>query len=193
MKIIYLISFLLINSTLLSQAKKDSTSFEYLCENKYKVDFEISDEYIKYSHHRAFIPTYTVWSCMPFYFSEALVSKINKLIQHPELYELKNKHKITNPQEILRLGYFFLYQYKNNARSLLDCFYEIDALYSLAKAHVEYHFQFPNWIDDTKPFLQVEQAAHPLVPNAIGNDLTLSSNKNFLFLTLQYLLWFLVY
>jgi DNA mismatch repair ATPase MutS len=114
---------------------------------------------------------------------EKLVSKINKLIQHPELDELKNKHKITNPQEILRLGYFFLYQYKNNARSLLDYFYEIDALYSLAKAHVEYHFQFPNWIDDTKPFLQVEQAAHPLVPNAIGNDLTLSSNKNFLFLT----------
>jgi len=78
MKIIYLIPFLLINSTLLSQAKKDSTSFEYLCENKYKVDFKISDEYIKYNHHRAFIPTYTVWSCMPFFFSEALVSKINK-------------------------------------------------------------------------------------------------------------------
>ena len=78
MKIIYLIPFLLINSTLLSQANKDSTSFEYLCEKKYKVDFKISNEYIKYNHHRAFIPTYTVWSCMPFFFSEALVSKINK-------------------------------------------------------------------------------------------------------------------
>ena len=78
MKIIYLISFLLINSTLIGQVKKDSTSFEYLCQNKYKVDFKISDEYIKYNHHRAFIPTYTVWSCMPFFFSEALVSKINK-------------------------------------------------------------------------------------------------------------------
>ncbi len=78
MKIIYLISFLLINSTLIGQVKNDSTTFEYLCENKYKVDFEISDKYIKYNHHRAFIPTYTVWSCMPFYFSEALVNKINK-------------------------------------------------------------------------------------------------------------------
>ena len=78
MKIIYLIPFLLINSTLIGQVRKDTTSFEYLCENKYKVDFKISDEYIKYNHHRAFIPTYTIWSCMPFFFSEALVSKINK-------------------------------------------------------------------------------------------------------------------
>ena len=79
MKIIYLISFLLINSTLIGQVKKDSTSFEYLCEHKYKVDFKISDEYIKYNHHREFIPTYTVWSCMPFiFFEEALVKKVNK-------------------------------------------------------------------------------------------------------------------
>jgi len=78
MKIIQLIAFLLINYTLIGQVKKDTTSFEYLCENKYKVDFKISDEYIKYNHHRAFIPTYTVWSCMPFFFQEALVNKINK-------------------------------------------------------------------------------------------------------------------
>jgi DNA mismatch repair protein MutS len=112
-----------------------------------------------------------------------LVDKINRLIQHPAFEQLKNKPKITNPQEILKLGYFFIYQFKNNTRSLLDYFYEVDAIYSLAKAHVTYHFQFPNWIEDTRPYLQVEQAAHPLVPNAIGNDLSLSQNKNFLFLT----------
>jgi DNA mismatch repair protein MutS len=114
---------------------------------------------------------------------EKLVDKINRLIKHPELLQIKDKEKITNPQEILHLGYFFLYQFKNNAKTLLAYFYEVDALYSLAKAHVTYHFQFPNWIDDEKPCLQVEQAAHPLVHNAIGNDLILSPNKNFLFLT----------
>lgn len=114
---------------------------------------------------------------------ENLVQKINKLLQHPDLAYLKDKQKITNPQEILALGHFFLYRYKNNTNTLLEHFYELDALYSLAKAHQVYHFQFPNWIDDEKPYLAVEQAAHPLVSNAIGNDLTLSPDKNFLFLT----------
>lgn len=114
---------------------------------------------------------------------EKLVANINKLIQHPELVSFKKEEKITNPQEILSLGYFFLYHYKNNTKILLDYFYELDALYSLAKANQNYGFQFPNWIDDTQPYLSVEQAVHPLVENAVGNDLTLSPTKNFLFLT----------
>jgi DNA mismatch repair ATPase MutS len=113
----------------------------------------------------------------------ALIAKINKLLQHPELTHLKDHQKITSPQEILALGHFFLYRYKNNTNTLLEHFYELDALYSLAKSHQTYHFQFPNWIDDTQPYLEVAQAAHPLVNNAIGNDLTLSPDKNFLFLT----------
>jgi DNA mismatch repair ATPase MutS len=100
-----------------------------------------------------------------------------------ELNTLNDYHKIINPQEILNLGYFFLYRYKHQTRELLDHFYELDTLYSLAKAHQTYHFQFPNWIDDEKPYLEVQQAVHPLVTRAIGNDLSLSPDKNFLFLT----------
>lgn len=114
---------------------------------------------------------------------EKLINNVNKLVQLPELENLRGRQKITNPQEILDLGHFFLYRYKNNTRALLEHFYELDALYSLAKAHVAYQFQFPHWMDDTKPYLEVEQAAHPLVNNAVGNDLTLSPTQNFLFLT----------
>jgi DNA mismatch repair ATPase MutS len=114
---------------------------------------------------------------------EKLINNINKLVQLPELENLRGRQKITNPQEILDLGHFFLYRYKNNTRALLEYFYELDALYSLAKAHVAYQFQFPHWMDDTKTYLEVEQAAHPLVTNAVGNDLTLSPTQNFLFLT----------
>lgn len=114
---------------------------------------------------------------------EKLINNVNKLVQLPELENLRGRQKITTPQEILDLGHFFLYRYKNNTRALLEYFYELDALYSLAKAHVAYQFQFPHWMDDTKPYLEVEQAAHPLVTNAVGNDLTLSPTQNFLFLT----------
>jgi DNA mismatch repair ATPase MutS len=114
---------------------------------------------------------------------EKLVQRIKKIVEHPELHCLNDYHKITDPQEILSLGYFFLYRYKHQTRDLLDHFYELDALYSLAKAHQTYHFQFPNWIDDVRPYLEVQQAVHPLVNHAIGNDLSLSPDKNFLFLT----------
>jgi DNA mismatch repair ATPase MutS len=38
-------------------------------------------------------------------------------------------------------------------------------------------------VQDNKPYLSVSKAAHPLVNNAVGNDLTLSPDQNFLFLT----------
>ena len=63
---------------------------------------------------------------------EKLVQRIKKLVEHPELHCLNDYHKITNPQEILSLGYFFLYRYKQQTRNLLDHFYELDALYSLS-------------------------------------------------------------
>jgi DNA mismatch repair protein MutS len=114
---------------------------------------------------------------------EQLVQKIKKYIQHPELAYLINKEKITSPQQTLSLGYFFLYLYKNNTRSLLAYFYELDALYSMAKAKTVYGFEFPNWIDATTPYLAIEDASHPLVNNAVSNSLSLNPEHNFLFLT----------
>ena len=114
---------------------------------------------------------------------ENMVAKIKSLIVHPKLACIHEDYQMEGPQEVLQLGYFFLYHFKNNTRSLLDYFYDLDAYYSFAKAHVNYQFEFPAWIEDTKPYLSVTQAVHPLVANAIGNDLTLSHDHNFLFLT----------
>jgi DNA mismatch repair ATPase MutS len=114
---------------------------------------------------------------------EKLVTQIDKNICHPFLINSKNENINSHPQEILRLAHFFLYQYKNNTLSLLEDFYHVDALYSMAKAHIHYAFEFPCWVDDEKPYLSVVEAKHPLVQNAIGNELSLSSSHNFLFLT----------
>lgn len=114
---------------------------------------------------------------------EKLVQRIKKLVEHAELDRLNNDFSVTNPQEILNLGFFFLYRYKHQTRDLLDYFYELDALYSLSKAHHNYHFTFPKWVEDSQPYLSVENAIHPLVVNAVGNTLTLSPDQNFLFLT----------
>jgi DNA mismatch repair ATPase MutS len=114
---------------------------------------------------------------------EKLVTNISKLVAHTKFDAIDKNYKVNGPQEVLSLAYFLIYHFKTHTRSLLDYFYDLDALYSLAKAHTNYQFEFPNWMEDTKPFLKVSEAMHPLVHNAIGNDLTLSTAKNFLFLT----------
>jgi DNA mismatch repair protein MutS len=114
---------------------------------------------------------------------EQLLQDIKKITEHPSLSNLKNKHSISSPQEILSLGYFFMYSYKTNTKALLNSYYDLDALFSMAKAKTVYHFEFPNWIDAESPYLEVEDATHPLVNDAVSNSLQLNPNSNFLFLT----------
>lgn len=88
-----------------------------------------------------------------------------------------------DPQAILALGYFFNYQYKTEIRLLQKQFYLIDAYYSMASAMQHYAFTLPTWVEQSSPMIEFEGAVHPLVPHAIGNDLSLTEAKRFLFLT----------
>jgi DNA mismatch repair protein MutS len=113
---------------------------------------------------------------------QKLVSQISNELANPML-EGFTTHKIKDPQKVLKLGHFFLYQYKDKIKRLLQYYYEIDAMYSMAKAMQEYQFEFPNWIESEKPTLQFTAGFHPLVAAPICNDLCLSNPPNFLFLT----------
>jgi len=88
-----------------------------------------------------------------------------------------------DPQAVLALGYFFHYQFKSQLKSLQNHFYVLDAFNSMAKAIQEYQFNFPEWVDQSSPMIEFEKAVHPLVNNAVGNDLSLTSESGFLFLT----------
>ena len=114
---------------------------------------------------------------------DELIQKVKKLLAHPSLSRIQFQSQLKDPKEILSLGYFFIYQYKNNTRSLLECFYEIDAYYSMAKAFKHYHFEFPTWVDSERPLFEVEAAIHPLLKDPTQNSITLSNESNLLFLT----------
>ena len=112
-----------------------------------------------------------------------LVEKIKKGTNHPALANIQQATTSNDPQALLALGYFFMYQYKNNTRSLLDYFYEIDAYYSMASAIEKHHFEFPTWVESHLPFFEVTDAIHPMLSNPIQNSITLSNDTNLLFLT----------
>jgi DNA mismatch repair ATPase MutS len=113
----------------------------------------------------------------------ALIVPIKKYITQLDCLNCNINHLKKDPQAILELGYFFYYQFKAPLKKLQNHFYLLDAYYSMAKAMQEYQFNFPEWVDKTTPMIEFEDAVHPLVTHAVGNDLSLTSESGFLFLT----------
>jgi len=113
----------------------------------------------------------------------ALIAPIKQQIKKLDCLNFNIDNLKKDPQAVLALGYFFHYQYKSQLKSLQDQFYLLDAYYSMAKAIKEYQFNFPEWVDQSSPMIEFEGAVHPLVNNPVGNDLSLTSESHFLFLT----------
>lgn len=112
-----------------------------------------------------------------------LTNRIKKITQHPTLDSLRKGEKIKQPQEVLTLGHFFINHFKNNTRILLECFYEIDAYYSMASAIQKNHFVFPEWVHNGHPLLEVQEAIHPLLTKPVHNSISLTYDGNLVFLT----------
>ena len=109
--------------------------------------------------------------------------EIDKILSVDSLILARQKKENISASSILQLSHFYIYHYKNQIRALLQLFYEIDAYFSLAKAHSHYSFEFPTWLEQDQPLFDIDAASHPLVQNAISNPLHLNNNQNFLFLT----------
>ena len=46
-----------------------------------------------------------------------------------------------------------------------------------------YKFVFPTWLENENPVFEVTAAIHPLIKNAVDNELSLNHQSNLLFLT----------
>ncbi|MEI8142583.1 MAG: DNA mismatch repair protein MutS [Chitinophagia bacterium] len=113
----------------------------------------------------------------------ALIVPIKQQIANLDCLSLNATTLKKDPQAVLQLGYFFYYQYKAQLKNLQHHFYLLDAYYSMATAIQEYQFTFPEWVDQSSPMIEFEGAVHPLILNAVGNDLNLTTESGFLFLT----------
>ena len=113
----------------------------------------------------------------------ALIAPIKKKIKQLDCLNCNVDNLKKDPQAVLELGYFFYYQYKAQLKNLQNHFYVVDAYYSMATAMQEYGFNFPEWVDQSSPMIEFEDAVHPLVTNAVGNNLSLTAESHFLFLT----------
>ena len=87
------------------------------------------------------------------------------------------------PQEMLYLGHFFRYHYKNNMISLLSIFAQLDAWYGMAMAVIKYELIFPEIVDSHQPVIDAKGLYHILLREPVPYDVSLDKETNFLFLT----------
>lgn len=85
--------------------------------------------------------------------------------------------------EMLYLGHFFRYHYKNNMISLLSIFAQLDAWYGMGMAVVKYELIFPEIVDSHQPVIDAKGLYHILLREPVPYDVALNKETNFLFLT----------
>jgi hypothetical protein len=101
MKYLLLFSFNFIFNIIIGQTLFDTTTFSYLCKNKFGLNFEINENYFQTDHKRAFIPTYNTYSCLPYFFREALINK--KFKDHYIIYFEFNEVASSKEEEFKNL------------------------------------------------------------------------------------------
>lgn len=85
--------------------------------------------------------------------------------------------------QLLQLAHFILYKYKKQVRRLLQIHAQLDAWYGMAMAVKKQHFVFPAFTSTEQPFIEVTGLYHVLLKDAVGYDLVMNQQTNFLFLT----------
>ncbi len=114
-----------------------------------------------------------------------LLGAIEIMLQKEEFTIIEKNNKAANLSiaQQLELGHYLKYQFKRNMQELLNCYSQLDAWYGMALAVKEFHLNFPKLIEIDRPFLKAKGLYHLQLNNAIGYDVTLDDQSNFLFLT----------
>jgi DNA mismatch repair protein MutS len=114
-----------------------------------------------------------------------ILERIHALIKRPLLQKILQQDaqkKLSRP-EILTIGHFVKYEFKDQCRDMIELYSKLDAFYSMATACRKYSFSFPAFTDAERPQLSAVQLYHPLLPIPVSYNIELDAKENFLFLT----------
>lgn len=113
------------------------------------------------------------------------LDEAKKILDHPVLkvtahYKLASDMKIT---EMLVMGYFIRYKFKNNMLELLNIFGKLDAWYGMAMAMMSFNLTMPDFTESDGPVVNAKGLYHIMLDKAVPYDVVMNRQTNFLFLT----------
>lgn len=114
-----------------------------------------------------------------------VLEKAKLLVEkHPlKIMDARAKSVELNLTEILRLGYFVRYQYKEQFMELIEIYFTLDAWYGMAMGVKEFGLVFPEFIQSDEPILEADRLFHLLLHDPVAYDVALNKQHNFIFLT----------
>lgn len=110
---------------------------------------------------------------------------IKSLVTKPE-FDIIARNKLAknlHAAQQLKLAHYFRYRFKHSMDELLDIYNQLDAWYGMAMAVKQHNLIFPEFVQQSKPLLQLQGLYHLLLPQPTAYDIELKQEKNFLFLT----------
>ncbi|NOQ71793.1 MAG: hypothetical protein GQ574_07325 [Crocinitomix sp.] len=111
------------------------------------------------------------------------ISSLSELLEDKLMKSaLSNKAKLS-PRSINKFDQIFRSKLKNSVRDFLDLLYLFDALGSVSKVYINNGLCLPEYTDSKTPTVAINGLYHPLVKNAIKNDVILDESQNLFFLT----------
>lgn len=113
------------------------------------------------------------------------LDEARKITEHPSLKIVSDSKQAADMKitEMLALGFFIRYKFKNNILELLSVFGKLDAWYGMAAAMQHYKLAMPDFIESESPVIKATGLYHLMLEKPVPYDVTMSRETNFLFLT----------
>ena len=113
------------------------------------------------------------------------MTEIKALLSDDQFSFLKNTKKVSklSYQEAVKYDRLLRFTIQKEITRLLHYAYDIDVFVALAEVAKGHDMVFAEIHEGDDNLLEIEQMYHPLVPNAVANDLRIDESGNMIFLT----------
>jgi DNA mismatch repair protein MutS len=116
---------------------------------------------------------------------KAAFNEINGLSCDPEFKKIMATSAQGKMQfyKVLQADRVIRTKFRTSLKRIIEWYYEIDALTSMAFSTMQHNFQFPEITNEEDCSFHVEGLYHPLLQHPVSCDASVSSDSSFIFLT----------
>ncbi|MEP6583314.1 MAG: DNA mismatch repair protein MutS [Ginsengibacter sp.] len=168
--------------------ERPTVSSAYLYKIFHAPDFSL----VKYSTGHAFDFLKGMQNIIDNFLNDEAPANLKLLLSKAQLWMKKQQLNIVSKKkksddltmvEMLSLGSFIRYHFKQNFFELLEIYFQLDAWYSMAMAVEKLNLTFPKFFTETAPVLKANGLYHILLPTPVSYNVELNQKNNFIFLT----------
>ncbi|MCX2475353.1 DNA mismatch repair protein [Pedobacter sp. MC2016-05] len=131
---------------------------------------------------KLFIDTLVLEDSHPYLSEKKTIAGILASEHFIDMISIPKSHKLTK-QQLISYDETLRFARRDAVLTLLESLYTLDVYYSIAKVAKERGFVFPTAFPGEKVMIKIDEVYHPHLQNAVPNSISMSGEKNVVFLT----------